>query len=45
LCNIALRLHRKLTWDPLAEDFVGDAEASAMLRRPQREGYRIEELT
>jgi predicted dehydrogenase len=45
LANIALRLGRKLTWDPVREDFVGDAEASAMVSRRQRQGYRIEELT
>lgn len=41
LCNIAMRLRRKLTWDPLKEDFIGDAQASALLRREQREGYTI----
>jgi myo-inositol 2-dehydrogenase / D-chiro-inositol 1-dehydrogenase len=38
LGNIACRLGRKLTWDPIAERFVGDAEADAMLSRPQRAG-------
>ena len=41
LANIALRLDRRLTWDPAAETFVGDDEANAMLARPQREGYEI----
>jgi predicted dehydrogenase len=45
LCNIAMRLGRKLTWDPVKEDFVADAEASAMLSRPQRPGYSMEEMT
>jgi myo-inositol 2-dehydrogenase / D-chiro-inositol 1-dehydrogenase len=36
---IAMRLERPLTWDPKAERFVNDAEANAMLTRPEREGY------
>ena len=42
LCNIAMRLQRKLSWDPAKEDFVGDMEASGMLSRKQREPYDIE---
>lgn len=42
LANIGLRLGRKLKWDPATERFIGDDEANAMLRRPQREGYEIE---
>jgi hypothetical protein len=41
LGNISIRLGRKLTWDAAAQDFVGDSEASAMLKRPQREPYTI----
>jgi len=41
LANIALRLGRKLTWDAAREQIVGDAEASAMLSRPQREPYQV----
>lgn len=41
LANIAMRLGRPLNWDPQKEDFVGDAEASAMLSRPQRKPYEI----
>ncbi|HEV3003936.1 MAG TPA: Gfo/Idh/MocA family oxidoreductase [Pirellulales bacterium] len=41
LANIALRLGRRLTWDASAEQVVGDAEANAMLSRPQREGYAV----
>jgi myo-inositol 2-dehydrogenase / D-chiro-inositol 1-dehydrogenase len=36
---IAMRLQRPLTWDAGAERFVDDAEANAMLSRPEREGY------
>jgi hypothetical protein len=41
LGNIAVRLGRKLTWDPAAERFVGDAEANAMLSREQRKGFEV----
>ena len=36
---IAMRLNRPLTWDPKAERFVNDAEANAMLTRPERGEY------
>ncbi len=42
LANIALRLGRRLKWDPATEQFVNDEEANAMLRREQREGYEIQ---
>jgi len=42
LANIAIRLGRKLQWDPEKECFLGDAEANAWLRRQQRAGYEIE---
>jgi hypothetical protein len=32
-------LGRPLTWDATAERFVGDAEADAMLSRPERAPY------
>jgi myo-inositol 2-dehydrogenase / D-chiro-inositol 1-dehydrogenase len=41
LANIAMRLGRKLNFDPDREDFIGDAEASAMLSRPQRPEYAV----
>jgi predicted dehydrogenase len=41
LANIALRLGRKLKWDPAKEQFVGDEEANRLLSRPQRKGYEI----
>jgi predicted dehydrogenase len=41
LANIAMRLGRKLNWDPAAEDFIGDDEASSMLSREQRAPYTI----
>jgi predicted dehydrogenase len=36
---IAMKLARPLTWDPKAERFVNDAEANAMLSRPERAPY------
>lgn len=41
MANIAMRLGRKVRWDPAAKDFVGDAEASAMRSRRQRAPYTI----
>jgi predicted dehydrogenase len=42
--NIAMLLGRKLHWNPEAEDFVGESEASAMLTRPQRSPWTIENI-
>ena len=39
LLNLAMRLGRELTWDPLAERFPGDAAAQAFCQRPPREPY------
>ncbi|MBE0534373.1 MAG: Gfo/Idh/MocA family oxidoreductase [Phycisphaerae bacterium] len=42
LCHlgaIAIRLGRKLNWDPAKEEFVGDAEANTYRSRPMRKGY------
>jgi myo-inositol 2-dehydrogenase / D-chiro-inositol 1-dehydrogenase len=36
---VAMKLNRPLTWDPKAEKFVNDAEANAMLSRPERGPY------
>ncbi len=41
LVNIAIRLNRKITWDPKAEQVLADAEANAMLKRKQREPYGV----
>jgi predicted dehydrogenase len=41
LANITRRLGRKLSWDPRAERFEGDAEANALLGRPRRKGYEL----
>jgi predicted dehydrogenase len=37
--HIAMKLPRKLNWDPKTERFVNDDEANAMLSRPQRKPY------
>lgn len=41
LCNIAVRLSRKVTWDPKKEQIVGDAEASAMMHRDMRAPWTL----
>ena len=41
MCDIAVRLERKVTWDPKAEVIVGDAEASKMMYRPMRSPWSI----
>jgi predicted dehydrogenase len=42
LCNIAMLLGRPLRWDPEAEDFIGDEQATALMSRRQRKPYTIE---
>ena len=39
--NIAMRLNRKLTFDPSTDTFVGDEQANSFLAREQRKGYEI----
>jgi predicted dehydrogenase len=42
LCHlgvIAIRLGRKLQWDPAKEQFIGDAEANNYIARPMRKPY------
>jgi len=41
LCDISMRLGRKLTWDAEAERFVNDAQANAMLWRAMREPWSL----
>jgi hypothetical protein len=41
LANIAIRLGRKLTWDPEKELITGDEEAAKWVAREQRKGYEI----
>ncbi len=41
LGNIAIRLGRKIQWDPKAEQIIGDEQANAMLSRPYRSPWTI----
>jgi predicted dehydrogenase len=41
LHHIAMKLPRRLRWDPDRERFVGDDEANALLARPQRAPYAL----
>lgn len=41
LANIAIKLGRKLKWDPKREHFVGDDEANKMLDRPRRDPWQL----
>ena len=41
LGNIAYRLRRKLRWDPVAENVIGDEEANRMLAVPCRSPWRL----
>jgi hypothetical protein len=40
---IAIRLGRKLEWDPTMETFKNDTEANGMLAREMRKPYRYDE--
>ena len=41
LGNIAMRVGRKVKWDPAAEQFPGDAAANSLLKREQRTGFEV----
>ena len=43
LGNIAYRVDRVLTFDPIAETFIGDEDANRMLTRVYREPYSMPE--
>lgn len=42
--NIALKLGRKLQWDPVNEKFLNDDEANAMRSRVSRDPWKLEDL-
>jgi hypothetical protein len=42
--HIAMKLNRKVYWDPVKEQFTNDEEANSMLSRKQRDPYSISEL-
>ncbi len=41
LANLAIKLGRKLKWNPEKEHFVDDAEADSMMSRPMREPWTL----
>jgi hypothetical protein len=41
LDDIAMRLRRPLTWDPVRETFRDDGEADRMMARPMRSPWRL----
>jgi hypothetical protein len=38
---ISMMVGRKIKWDVATEEIVGDPEASKLLGRPYREGYKL----
>lgn len=42
LTNLSIRLKRKLAWDPVAQQIVGDEEANACQKREQRSPYMVQ---
>ena len=41
LANIAIRLGRKIQWDPVQEAVVGDEEANRLLKPEMREPWTL----
>ncbi|MBM4038794.1 MAG: Gfo/Idh/MocA family oxidoreductase [Planctomycetes bacterium] len=41
LGDIAIRVGRKITWDPIKETIVGDDDAARRMTRPMREPWRL----
>jgi len=41
LLNITRELGRKVHWDPVKEEFPGDAEANKLVDRPRRAGFEL----
>ena len=41
LCDIAIRLNRKIQWDPVNERILGDSDAERMLKRPMRPPWTL----
>ncbi|MCW9706369.1 Gfo/Idh/MocA family protein [Fodinibius salsisoli] len=44
ISHIAMKLPRKLHWDPINERFKNDDEANAMLSRPQRSPWGVKHI-
>jgi predicted dehydrogenase len=45
LCNISHMLGREVKWDPAKEQFIGDDQATALMKRPRRAKYSWEATT
>ena len=41
LSNIAIRVGRRIKWDPVRQVIIDDSEASKMLDRPQRDPWKV----
>jgi myo-inositol 2-dehydrogenase / D-chiro-inositol 1-dehydrogenase len=41
LGNIAVKVSRKITWDPVKEQIIGDKEAAAMVTKPYRAPWKL----
>lgn len=41
LCNIAVRLNRKVRWDPARERILNDSDADRMMSRPMRSPWTL----
>ncbi|RMH03323.1 MAG: gfo/Idh/MocA family oxidoreductase [Planctomycetota bacterium] len=41
ITHLAMRLGRKLKWDPVSETFPGDDEANALIDLPRRPGWEL----
>jgi len=41
IAEASVRLKRKLKWDAVAEQFIGDNEANNLLKRPMRSPWRV----
>jgi hypothetical protein len=42
--NIAMRLQRKLKWNPATEEFINDAEANLMRSREERNPWKLKKI-
>jgi hypothetical protein len=45
LINICRELGRRLKWDPVKEEFLGDEQANALRSRPRRKGYELPDIS
>ncbi|MBN2292517.1 MAG: Gfo/Idh/MocA family oxidoreductase [Pirellulales bacterium] len=44
LVNIAREVGRKITWDPVKEQIVGDEEANKLVNRSRRKGFELPDV-